>query len=68
MLDLTEAKLNGLDPKAEAVEVKQEAEEVEEEHDRSKLMAYQDMQKLRDVLFDQLKYVRLSCEAMVADE
>lgn len=57
ILDFTEAKLEGLELRAEAVEVKDEPEEVEEVHDRSQLMAYQDMQKLRDMLFDQLKYV-----------
>ena len=57
ILDLTEAKLEGLDLKAEAVEVKEDEEEIEELHDRSQLMAYQDMQKLRDMLFDQLKCV-----------
>lgn len=55
---MTEAKLEKLDLEAEAVEVKEDEEEVEEPHDRSQLMAYQDMQKLRDILFDQLKYVR----------
>jgi hypothetical protein len=54
---MTEAKLEKLDLEAEAVEVKEDEEEVEEPHDRSQLMAYQDMQKLRDMLFDQLKYV-----------
>jgi hypothetical protein len=55
---MTEAKLEKLDLEAEAVEVKEDEEEVEEPHDRSQLMAYQDLQKLRDILFDQLKYVR----------
>jgi hypothetical protein len=54
---MTEAKLEKLDLEAEAVEVKEDEEEIEEPHDRSQLMAYQDMQKLRDMLFDQLKYV-----------
>jgi hypothetical protein len=54
-LDLTEAKLEGLNLDDDAVKPKEELEEVEEEHDRSKLMTYDDMQKLRDVLFDQLK-------------
>ena len=55
---MTEAKLEGLDLEADAVEVKEDEDEVEEPHDRSQLMAYQDMQKLRDMLFDQLKYVQ----------
>lgn len=55
LLDLTEARIAGLDPEARAVEEAGEAEEDEEEFDRSKPMAYQDMQKVRDELCDQLK-------------
>jgi len=55
ILDLTEAKLEGLDLRAEAIDVKEEEQDEEEPHDRSQLMTYHDMQKLRDVLFDQLK-------------
>jgi hypothetical protein len=59
IIDLTESKLEGLDPAAPAIEAKESEEEDEEEepHDRSQLMIYHDMQKLRDALFDQLKYV-----------
>jgi hypothetical protein len=56
-MELTEAKLEGLEYDAQAIEDVEEAEEEEEVHDRSKPMAYNDMQKLRDVLFDQLKYI-----------
>lgn len=56
IIDLKESKLAGLAPDAPAIEVKETPEEEEEDtHDRSQLMTYQEMQKLRDVLFDQLK-------------
>ena len=64
---MTEAKLEGLDLEADAVEIKEDEEEIEEPHDRSQLMAYQDMQKLRDMLFDQLKYVKIRMASGRAD-
>jgi hypothetical protein len=64
---LTEAKLEGLDLEADAVEIKEDEEEIEEPHDRSQSMAYQDMQKLRDMLFDQLKYVKIKMASARAD-
>lgn len=55
MLDISEAKLSCLDPGAAAVVAKDEVEGEENVPDRSEIMTYQDMQKLRSSLFEQLK-------------
>lgn len=60
LLDLDESAMGDLDPAALAVDEQDgEQEEEEAEVDRSKPMPYNDMQRLRDELFDQLKYVCL---------
>lgn len=55
LLDLTDAKVAELDSTAPAVEALEVHDEEEEEMDRSKLMPFHEMSRLRDSLFDQLK-------------
>lgn len=57
LLEVTEAKLSQLDPAGRAVEEQEEHEMEDEEVDRSKPMPYHEMQRLREGLADQLKWV-----------